>query len=130
MSTIILSLLVVLCTTYAQLMLRIRLHSVSDASLLSLDYWMLLLSDAWVWSAGIAFGLGFACWSVVIASSANIAKIYPVTTSLTLLTVSLINVMIFEDKLSLTNLVGGVFIILGIFLLLNHSLLEAAPAAV
>ena len=122
MNNIILATMVVIFTIYSQVVLRMRLSSKPlTASLFNIDYWLDLITDFWILSCAASFALSFACWSLVVASSANVAKIYPVTTSLTLVLITILNIILFNDRFNMTNLLGGGLIVLGIFLLLNQS---------
>ncbi len=130
MNTILFSTLTVFLTTYAQFVLRIRLRdNPISGSLFSIEYILYMLSDLWILSCAGAFGLAFACWSMVIANSANVGKIYFVTTSATLLIISLLSVIVFHDKFSMINILGGALVICGIFLLLNQSVPLSIPPA-
>lgn len=121
--------MVIFFTTYSQFFLRIYLQRhATTASLSNMNYWFDVMTDLGVLSCALSFALGFACWSVIVASSENVAKIYPITTSLTLFFVTILNIMMFSDRFSMINLFGGGFIILGIFFLLHQKTPHPSPA--
>ena len=122
-SNTFLPLFVILLTTYSQLILRLRLHNKPiSLSLQNININSLLgtFTDFWILSSIGSFLLSFICWSLVLSSNLNATKMYPIVASLTIFLVSLLNFIIFRDKINPSNIVGGVFIILGVCLLLKH----------
>lgn len=118
MYNVFLSILVILLTTYAQLMLRMRLHSKVSNSL-ALEYYINIITDVWLLSSVAAFLLSFICWSFALANNINVTKTYPIVSALTIFFVALSNFIIFQDKFEVSNIIGGLLIICGIFLLLK-----------
>lgn len=119
MYNIILPSSVVILTIYAHLVLRLRLNKGGVVSCLQNKSFIYAFTDFWVCSSIAAFFLSYVCWSLVVADNTNVAKIYPVVTSTTVLFVSFANFLVFQDRLTFINMLGGVFILLGIFLLLK-----------
>jgi multidrug transporter EmrE-like cation transporter len=122
MYNILLPLLVILFTTYSQLVLRVRLQNQSpglSVQNINLGYFINLFTDVWLCSAIVAFFLSFVFWTLALSGNLNVTKAYPIVSSLTIFLVSFSNYLFFQDKMNLINLVGGVFI--GIFLLLADS---------
>jgi len=124
MYNIILPLLVILFTTYSQLVLRVRLQNQSpefSMQNISLEYFINLFTDVWLCSAIVAFFLSFVFWALALSGNLNVTKAYPIVVSLTIFSVSIFNYFLFQDKISMINLMGGIFICVGIFLLLTDS---------
>jgi len=120
MNYVLFPFLVVFFTTYSQIALRMRLKS-TDLSLQNLNYKLILtlITDFWICSAIIALLMSFVSWSIVLSSDLNTAKTYPIVTSLTILIVSFLNIIFFQDKISLGNVLGGCMLLGGIYLILR-----------
>ncbi len=120
----ILTFLVVALTTYSQLILRMRVTSMSQIytfEKFNLKSLLIIGTDLWIISAIGAFGLSFVCWGFALSGNLNVTKTYPVVCSCTILLVSLLNFLFFGDKINFNNILGGGFIIVGIFLLIGES---------
>jgi multidrug transporter EmrE-like cation transporter len=120
MNYIVLSCLVIFLTMYSQIVLRLQLQNgLPNISITNVNFYLSLITNFWLLSAIIAFILSFFCWSLVLTHNVNVTKIYPIVTSSTILLVSLGNFLIFHDNIHSVNVLGGMFILLGIFLLLR-----------
>lgn len=119
---IVLSFLVIFLTTYSQLLLRIRINKLAEFlsfETINFESFFILSTDFGIISSLLAFFLSFICWSVAISNNLNVAKAYPIVSSLVILLVFFGNFLFFQDKLTPLNIFGGLFIVCGIFLLLK-----------
>lgn len=122
MNNFFLAVLVILLTTYSQLILRLRFHNkmaLSSVRDLNFSYFLSIFTDVWVCSSIVAFSLSFVCWALALSNNINVTKTYPIVTVLTIFFVSLSNLVFFQDKINAPNIIGAILIFLGIFLLLR-----------
>lgn len=119
MHNILLPTAVILLTTYAQITLRTRLQSPRfSTQSICIKNFIKLCTDQWIFSSLMAFVLSFFCWALALSYDSNATKAYPVVTSLSLFFISFLNFIFFQEKITFRNIMGGIFIIFGVFFLL------------
>jgi uncharacterized membrane protein len=79
------------------------------------NFIMKYVSNPWFVVAVIIFGLATIVW-VIALSKANLVSLYPIT-SLAYVIVPVASYFLFSEKLSAVNMLGIVFIIIGVILI-------------
>jgi multidrug transporter EmrE-like cation transporter len=109
-------LIVVLSGTFAQSMMKMGTHQVGafgDAPFL--QYLLKLLFSPLILLAIIAYGFG-VIWYMFMISRLELSFLYPIMTSLGLVTVSIVSATLFQEQISWIRLGGIAVMIVGVFL--------------
>ena len=78
-----------------------------------------LLSATFILS-GLLYGIGAACWLYILRNN-NISIAFPIVTSGLIITTTIAGVLIFNESITFTKLLGLSFIISGIVIVASSS---------
>jgi len=111
----------VLITTTAQLLIKKGTLSLGELEFSFSNFLNLIpkvLQNIWLMIGLFFFGVAFVLW-VFILSKFQLNVAYPIVVSLNICLIAVISWFLFKESLSLVQILGVVFVVMGIFLLLT-----------